>query len=518
MSSIDSSGGVRSTQSLGLSNKSPSLQDAKGKSFGFSVSKPSSSTPLPSVKPAPNSPLSGSAPDFSKLVSSRSVSHHTPTQSYLGASSQGGSRDSFESTSSFDNLDSFDSSVVDSFSDVSSLDSLDSDESQATERKDTRNRKQRASDAIRSKGRKFKSALFGSPKRFLTGKNWKKVPPDVLKEFPKGLREQVEDRNAKIERLSELKEQKRDWQQFERQFGKELDLAESKEAPKSGKFKIPDTGEEFVFSKSQSRQQRTELLGKFQKAFQASAGHKAYLQASAETRNIDAERAALKKDLSESTKDLRVAVDKHFDKQEARKHAQIDKTTEARHEALHAEKNRVEEGYDKLVVHYQDRVDEATRDLSDLRHRRDNFRDVEIPAKKRDIERLERQMEREVSLQKKKFKSMPKKQRAATSQEAFLQPVRARFTGQIQQAQSEVVRMQQEVNSYKDDRALLRKELKTAEKNLKKAIDGDALGATLKKIDKRSRKQDKVARKEHDHVPDEIKKERKTVKKAIRGR
>lgn len=518
MSSIDSSGGARSTQSLDLPSKPSSLQDVKGKSFGFSVSRPSSSTPLPSVKSAQNSPLSSSTPDFSQSVSSRSVSHHTPAQSYLGAGTQGYGGGSFESTSSFG---SFDSNTLDLFSDTSSLDSLgslDSEESQAVERKDTRNRKQRASGAIRSKGRKLKSALFGSPKRFLTGKNWKKVPAEVLKEFPKDLREQVEERNAKIDRLGELKELKGDWQQFERQFGKELDLAESKEAPKSGTFKIPDTGEEFVFSKSQSRLQRREQLKDFQDAFKRSASHKAYQQASAETRNIDAERTALKKDLSQSTKALRVAVDKHFDKQEVSKHAQIDKATETRHKALDVEKDRVIEGYDKLVTLYQDQVDEATRNLSDLRHRRDDFRDVKIPAKKRDIERLERQMEREISLQKKTYKSMAKKQRAATSQQAFLQPVRTRFTAQIRQARSELASMQQEVNSYKGDRALLRKELKTAEKNFKKAVGSDALGGTLKKLDKRSRKQDKAAQKAHDHVPSEMKKERKAVRKAIRGR
>ena len=271
-------------------------------------------------------------------------------------------------------------------------------------------------------------------------------------------------RNDKIDRLGELKTLKRDWQQFERQFGKELDLAASREAPKTGTFKVPDTGEEFVFTKSQSKYQRKAMLAEFQVAFKASAGHKAYQHASAETRNIESERAELKSELSRSTKELRLAVDKQFDQKEVQAERRSEKAMEVKHDALDAEKDRVEEGHDKLVVLYQGQVDEVVRDLSELRNRRDSFKGVKIPAKEREVERLKDQMDRELAALKKQYKAMSKSEKSAVPRETFMRPLQTKHARIIREARHELSLMKQEVDNYKENRNLLNTELKKGQK------------------------------------------------------
>ncbi|MET4695437.1 hypothetical protein [Endozoicomonas lisbonensis] len=497
MSSIDSSGAARSAQILKQATQSAPA--ATGKSFGKSVSLPPKAASMPTAKSPPSLPTS---PDHSQLLASRRTSCHTPVQSYIPRPA---------SNSGVITPDSNDLPPPPSESELRQLSG--NTDAQPGDRTDTRNKKQKVADAIRSKGRKLKSAVFSEAKRWVTGKNWKKVPPDVLKTFPEDLQAKVEARNEKLERLDGLKTMKQEWQQFERQFGKELDLLDSDKSPKSGKFKIPDTGKEFVFSKSQSRDQKKEMLREFKEAFSESAGYNHYKKASEQTADIDSLRTSLKDELSLSTKELSAALDQHYEQVENQKHSGIDKATETRHKALGQEKGRVEEGYDKLLVHYQDKVSEAERNLSDLRTTRDKFRSVEIPKKRRGIKQLEAQLKRQKSRLETQYKQLPEAERKTTSKKEFLQSGLGELVGKLNKAKSEKAEMDKRVDFYPLDRKKLTKKLEQARSDLKKVTDSDAFSATLENLDKRTHNEDKVAEKEHKQVTETLRKERNNIKK-----
>ena len=502
MSSIDSSGAARSAQPLNQATQSAPA--ATGKSFGKSVSLPSKMASIPTVKSPSSQPASR---NHSQLLASRRISRHTPEQSYIPKPA---------SDSGVKSADNNDFPPPPSESELLELAGEAVD--QTPERKDTRKTTQKMKDAIRTRGRKLKSMVYGEAKRWITGKNWKKVPPDVLKTFPEDLQAKVEARNQKLERLDELKTMKQEWQQFERQFGKELDLLDSDKSPKSGKFRIPDTGKEFNFSKSQSRDQKKEMLREFKEAFSQSAGYNHYKDASKRTANIDSLRAGLKDQLSLSTKELSAALDQHYEQVGNQKHSGIDKATEARHEALDQEKGRVEEDYDKLLINYQDKVSQAERNLSDLRTTRNKFRDVDIPKKRRDIKQLESELKRQESKLETQYNQLPKLEKKSTSKKEFLQSGLGDLVEKLNKAKSEKEEMDKRVDYYPLDRKKLKKKLEQAKSDLKKVTDGDVFSATLKNLDKRTHNEDKVAEKEHKQVTETVRKERNSIKKSIRGR
>ena len=200
------------------------------------------------------------------------------------------------------------------------------------------------------------------------------------------------------------------------------------------------------------------------------------------------------------------------------KHSGIDKATEARHEALDQEKGRVEEGYDKLLINYQDKVSQAERNLSDLRTTRNKFRDVDIPKKRRDIKQLESELKRQESKLETQYNQLPKLEKKSTSKKEFLQSGLGDLVEKLNKAKSEKEEMDKRVDYYPLDRKKLKKKLEQAKSDLKKVTDGDVFSATLKNLDKRTHNEDKVAEKEHKQVTETVRKERNSIKKSIRGR
>ncbi|KEQ13618.1 hypothetical protein GZ77_14990 [Endozoicomonas montiporae] len=424
-------------------------------------------------------------------------------------SSQGGdsgissrnSSDSFISNfSSFNSLGSVDDDLPpppDSFQpDTQPSDTTEKVEAQPTERKDTRSKKQKVGDELHSAGRKLKSETYGRAKRFLTGKNWKKISPERLKGFPEQLHAKVQERNTKLDRLDSLKASKLEWQQFEREFGSEVDLLKAGSPPKKGTFKIPDTGQKFTFSKTQSMRQRDQMLSEFKKAFENSGGYENYQNASDETTGIDAQRADLKDQISKLNKEMKAELDSHYAGSEGRQHAYIDQMTQNRHRKLDSDKSAKRVEHHKTVELLQNQVENAQTELSHLRARRDRFKEVEIPKKERQIKALEKQLKRQKG-------------------------DKTELKQQLAKAKDEKRSMQFTVDDYFSDRAELRNKLNASKEQLKKATKKDkkdVLSTTLKKLDKSSLEEDKKAEKEHDYATKATRRERRGLKSDLKGR
>ena len=547
MSSINGSGAAQSAQSLSAPTQTETPKTGAKKAFNRSVSLPSKAASMPSVRSATTA--NAARPVKPTSIPSRSVESRPPDQSFMsrtsvapdpGLSPNSGGDDSFSSFgSSFSSTGSFDSTSTstsvsprgldqasedlqpspdDMLSATQTTETTESPEPLLAERKDTRSRKQKVGDQIRSGGRKLKSAVYGRAKRFLTGKNWKKIPPEVAKTFPEGLQAKVEERNDKLGQLDALKSKKLEWQQFERQFGAELDLLDAETAPKKGTFEIPDTGEKFVFSKSQSKRQKSQMLEAFKESFNNSAGYDNYRRASDESTDIDVQRANLKDQVEAITKELKAGIDQDYSLSESRQHAAIDQKTENRHQKLRTDKQQAEQNHRNVVASLQGQVADIQQKLSQLRETRDRHENIDIPAKKRNITRLEKEIKKEKGVLQKQYKQLSAEERASTTKDAFVESGLKGLKEQLKQEKLSRTSMQLTVSEYSSDRAELKQKQNVAKEKLKNATKKDPLAAELKAMDKQVAEQDKQARKERDHATDWVKEDRRAMKSNVKGR
>ncbi|UYM15077.1 coiled-coil domain-containing protein [Endozoicomonas euniceicola] len=392
------------------------------------------------------------------------------------------------------------------------------DDVQPSEKKDTRNRKQKVADTIRAKSRKLKSAVYGEAKRWITGKNWKKVPDAVLKSFPENIQTQFETRNNKLDRLAELKSLKQETQQFERQFGKELSLLASDKAPKSGKFKIPGTGKEFVFSKNQSQEKKAEILGEFKEAFKGAEEFESYQKAGNETKKYDVDRSELKDELSKLTQDLAGEIDAAYDRAETKIHKGIDERAENYKNQLDKNRASAKVGYQNEFNRYQGMAYEAKVNLDRLIYNIDKIKAVDISGNNHAIKDLESQLVKQTEILKKQFNALPKSERKGTDKKTFLQSGLHPLNESLKNAREKKVGLEKKLSELQAKRPELESRLEKAERDLQTLRNTDVLGAIMDKYDEVQANEDKRIEEEHKQITENTEKQKGTMKKAIRGR
>ena len=525
MPSINNSGIVQSASNLKPASQLSTDSKLKGKSFGFLVSLPPRSASLPSIKLAPSQP---SSPRSGQPIAERKISRQTPQQSYMPGSPA--TPDSAHSDGVYSSHDSDGFPAAPTESEIAYAMGTDNaetqekaetpanDDVQPSEKKDTRNRKQKVADTIRAKSRKLKSAVYGEAKRWITGKNWKKVPDAVLKSFPENIQTQFETRNNKLDRLAELKSLKQETQQFERQFGKELSLLASDKAPKSGKFKIPGTGKEFVFSKDQSQEKKAEILGEFKKALKGSEEFESYQKAGKETENYDAGRSKLKDELSELTQKLAGGLDALYDQAETKMHEGIKERAGNYKNQLDKYRASAKDGYQNEFNRYKGMFYEARGNLDRLIQDTDIFKAVNISENNHKIKTLENQLVKQTEKLKKQFNELPKSERKRINKKEFLLSGLYPLNTSLENAREKKVHLENRLSELQAKRPELESKLEKAERDLETLRNTDVLGTMLEKYDEAQANEDKRIEEERKQITENTEKQKGTMKKAIRGR
>ena len=503
------------------------LQQLTGSAFGRTVSL----SPIPGKRrsPLPPTPSSqASTPNHSKSLSEFSTTPVAKPRKFIRSMSESQlARSSPVSPNSphpgpQGSLSSVNSSFSSSQSSLGSqsmiYESLDSVNQEQSSQEDIRESIGEQLGLAPSRKRKLKSKTYGRLKRWLKKEAWKPVSEQTLRTVGQPLRGKLEARNDKIARLAELKQDSGHWQRFEKAFGEEMKLLKADKPPKKGAFRIPGTDREVVFDSKRCVALQEQDLKNFKEAFKASPGYDKYLNAAYASENASEERATLKKQLAREEKQLAVDIEEQFRDKETRYHQQISDQSANRHEQAGQRKEALSEHFQTQLLSYQAVVSGFEKDLSVLRERRNFLRDLAIPRQKGKLESLERKHKLLESSLKSQYTALSRSERKTLSFEEFAGPQLNASTAELQVEGEKLVRLKQELNSYKDDKAALQDGLKTARKALDLVRKSTALQDSLKDIDRESRVKDREDLKAHKAVPDIVKENRRSVRHSIKGR